>query len=176
MEDAALEVLAYVLRLGYLISVIAVCVGLVTIAVVIFPPKNVRVTGRVLFGGQFPGDRTPIVERIAVGLCTPISLLGLVAAVQTVRLRTPSDGPYRPLSVLVVLATIMMGLPAIFWKTRLRFAAEGLATIALAVASVLTAASIGFLFVPLTVLMIWTCVQHLRDVDNSSSMLRASSG
>ena len=158
------------------IGVVAVCVGLVTLGVAFFPPKKIRTSDAIIFGGQVPGKRTPIVERIAVGICASISVLGLVAALQTVRLRTPSEPPYRPLSVLVVLATIVMGLPAVFWKTRLRLAAEGLATIALAVASTIGGFSIGFIFVPLTVLMIWICVQHLRDVDNSPRTDRAALG
>jgi len=158
------------------IGVIAVCVGLVTLGVAFFPPKKVRSNGAIIFGGQVSGDRTPILERIAVGICAPISVLGLVVAFQTVRLRTPSDPPYRPLSVVFVLATIVVGLPAVLWKTRFRLAAEGLATIALAVASTIAGFSIGFIFVPLTVLMIWICVQHLWEVDKSSTSSRASSG
>jgi uncharacterized membrane protein len=158
------------------IGVIAVCVGLVTLGVAFFPPKKVRTNGAIIFGGRVSGDPTPILERIAVGICAPISVLGLVVAFQTVRFRTPSDPPYWPLSVLFVLATIVMGLPAVLWKTRFRLAAEGLATIALAVASTIAGFSIGFIFVPLTVLMIWICVQHLREVDKSSTGSRASSG
>jgi hypothetical protein len=173
MEEAAVGVLV---RLIWPIGLIAVCVGLVTLGVAIFPPKKARTRGSIIFGGNVPGNRSPIAERIAVGLCTPISLLGLVVAFQTVRLRTPSEPAYRPLSVLFVVATIVMGLPAVLWKTRLRLAAEGLATIALAIASILAGFSIGFAFVPLTVLMIWICVQHLRAIDNSPGADRAASG
>lgn len=176
MEEAALEVTGFLVRLIWPTGLIAVCVGLVTLGVAIFPPKKARAGGRIIFGGQVPGNRTPVAERIAVGLCAPIALLGLVVAVQTVRLRTPSEPAYRPLSVLFVVATIVMGLPAVLWKTRLRWAAEGLATIALAVASILAGFSIGFIFVPLTVLMIWICVRHLRDIDNSPGADRAVSG
>jgi hypothetical protein len=176
MEEAALEVTGFLVRLIWPTGLIAVCVGLVTLGVAIFPPKKARAGGSIIFGGNVPGNRSPIAERIAVGLCTPISLLGLVVAFQTVRLRSASEPPYRPLSVLLVLATIVMGLPAIFWKTRLRLAAEALATIALAVASILAGFSIGFIFVPLTVLMIWICVRHLREVDNAPTITGASSG
>ncbi len=173
MEEVALALTGFLIRL---ILLIAVCVGLFTVGVAIFPPKKARTSGRIIFGGQVPGNRAPIAERIAVGLCTPIALLGLVVAVQTVRLRTPSEPAYRPLSVFFVVATIVMGLPAVLWKTRLRWAAEGLATIALAIASSLGAFSIGFAFVPLTVLMIWICVRHLREVDNAPTIAGASSG
>jgi hypothetical protein len=176
MEEAALEVTGFLVRLIWPTGLIAVCVGLVTLGVAIFPPKKVRAGGRIIFGGQVPGNRTPVAERIAVGLCAPISLLGLVVAFQTVRLRNASEPAYASLSVLFVVAIIVIGLPAIFWKTRLRLAAEALATIALAVASILAGFSIGFIFVPLTVLMIWICVRHLREVDNAPTIAGASSG
>ena len=176
MEEASLAVTQFLVRLIFPLGVVASCVGLVTIGVAVFQPKKDGRGGRITLRGNDRGDRSPIAERIAVGLCAPVSLLGLIIAFQSLRLRNPSDGPYRPLSVILVLAIVVTGLPAILWKTRLRWAAEGLATIALAVASTIAGFSIGFIFVPLTVLMIWICVQHLREVDKSSMSERASSG
>jgi len=175
MENAAIEAARFLVRLIFPIGLIAVCVGLVTLGAAVFPPKRVRTGGRI-FAGPLLGNRASMVERIAVGICGLIGLLGLVIAVQTVRLRTPSDPPYWSLSVLLVVATIVMGLPAILWKTPLRWAAEGLATIALAVAAGLTGFSIGFAFIPLMVAMIWVCVQHLRDIDKSPAIDHALSG
>ena len=176
MENAAIEGARFLVRLIFPIGLLAVCVGLVTLGAALFPPKKVRTGGRIFFGGLLRGNRSSRVERIAVGICAAIALLGLVIAVQTIRLRAPSDPPYWSLSVLLVGATIVMGPPAILWKTPLRWAAEGLATVALAVASALTGFSIGFAFVPLTVLMIWVCIQHLRDIDKSPASDPAISG
>jgi hypothetical protein len=162
MEEAALGISHFLVRLIIPIGVLAVCVGLVTLVVMTFPPKNMRVGGSVFFGGPLRTP-APIVERIAVGLSTPIPILGLIAIVQSVRLRNPGE-PVLWLPLALAVAAILVGLPAVLWKTRLRFAAEGLATIGLAAASVLTGFSIGFLFVPLTLLMMWTCLQNLREV------------
>jgi hypothetical protein len=167
MEEAALALVRLLVRLLFPVGAIAVCIGIVTLAVEIFPPRKARVSDRILFGGQPPRNPAPIVERIAVGLCAPLPVLGLIVVVRTVRGRTPGESLFWLPSVLLVVATLVMGFPAIFWKTRLRIAAEGLATVALAVVSVLTGMSIGILFVPLTVLMIWTCVQHLRAIAQS---------
>jgi presenilin-like A22 family membrane protease len=48
------------------------------------------------------------------------------------------------------------------WKSRWRVVAEGLATVSIAVAAILSGFSIGFLLVPLVILMIWVCVIRLR--------------
>lgn len=176
MEEAALAVSHFLVRLILPIGVIAACVGIVTIGVAVVRARRPGSGGGIIPGHDNRGPRSSIAERIAVGLCAPVSLLSLIIVFQTLRLRNASDGAFRPLSVLLVVATIAMGLPAVLWKTRLRLAAEGLATIALAVASALTGFSIGFIFAPLTLLMLWVCVQRLRDVDNSPGHARASSG
>lgn len=168
MEEAAVAVVGVLFRLLFPVSGIAVCAGIVTLGVAIFPPKRVRVGRRIFLDGPPPRNPAPIVERIAVGLCAPLPILGLIVIVRSVGWRTPGAPLFFwPPALLLVVATLVLGLPAILWKTRLRIAAEGLATIALAVVSVLTGMSIGILFVPLTVLMIWTCVQHLRDIAQS---------
>jgi hypothetical protein len=169
MEEAALAGVVWLLfRLLFPVSGIAVCVGIVTLAVAIFPPKKVRVRGRIFLDGPPPRNPAPIVERIAVGLCAPLPILGLIVIVHSIGWRTPGSPFFlRWPEKVAVVATLVLGLPAILWTTRLRIAAEGLATIALGVVSVLTGMSIGILFVPLTVLMIWTCVRHLRDIAQS---------
>jgi hypothetical protein len=83
---------------------------------------------------------------------------------------------YRVLSLLLVVATLLLGLPAILWRTQLRLAAEGLATVALALSAVITGASIGFAFVPLILIMIWVCVRHLWALDKRLRVRHVSSG
>lgn len=172
MEEAAMTVIEYMAPLIRLILLIAVAVGIITLPVGIFF-RGKTGDSRTLVIEHRQGRLGQIVERLAVFLCAPISLIGLVIAVQTVRLHSATDPAYQPLSVILLVATILMGLPALLWKTRLRLAAEATATISVAVVSVLTGFSIGFFFVPLTALMIAVCVQHLREVDNTVRRGRA---
>jgi hypothetical protein len=86
-------------------------------------------------------------------------VLGLLGTIQTFFPRRPD---FHPLSILFAVAIILSGAPAVAWKSRWRGVAEGVATMSIATATLLTGLSIGFLFVPFVILMIWVCVLHLR--------------
>jgi hypothetical protein len=67
-----------------------------------------------------------------------------------------------PLSAVFLGFVLLLSLPALMWRSHWRVPAEGLATIALSGVAVLSGFSIGFMFVPLLVAMLWICIQHLR--------------
>ena len=114
-----------------------------------------------------------LLERIAVGLCGGVAVLGLIGTMETLLARRPD---FPPLAVTFVVAVILSGLPAVVWRSRWRGAAEGVATISIATAAILSGFSIGFLFVPLVILMIWVCVLHLRIALRSPVTRDSASG
>lgn len=177
MEAAPISVFGFLTRFVIPVAFLTACVGLVTIG-----------AGAFLFGSPRRHDQgsqksaarpsSYPAERVAVAICCLLSLLALVVVVQAVRFRDTSSDRYPLLTVLLAGAFVVMGLPALLWRTRARRASEGAATLAVAVTSVLTGFSIGFAFIPLAVLMIWVCVRHLIDYDrarNPSASVRVDS-
>jgi len=141
-------------KLAQFLAVLDLPVGILGIAVGLF--AALRLSPR---GGLPDLSSGRLLERIAVGLCGGVAVLGLIGTMETLLTRRPD---FPPLAVTFVLAVILSGLPAVVWRSRWRGAAEGVATISIATAAILSGFSIGFLFVPLVVLMIWVCVLHLR--------------
>ena len=100
-----------------------------------------------------------LLERVAAGLCaTTAVVLILVLGVNAGR-----SGRASPWTAVLLLMILLLPAPIILWNTRYRVASEGIATIAIAVIAILTGFSIGFLFVPVVVLMIWLCISQLRQ-------------
>jgi hypothetical protein len=62
---------------------------------------------------------------------------------------------------------LAIALPALLWNSRWRKAAEGVATAALSVDAILAGFSIGPLFVPLVILMLWVCAERIRETWNA---------
>src|SRR5438270_10036710 len=160
MEEGALGVTQLLTRSVIPVAVLSASVGLVTIGCDAFWSRFHQPThyGSRSAHPRISGGRA---EGIAVGLCGLISLFGVVVLVQTVRFRETATPRYPPAAVLLALALLAMGLPTLLWRTRARIASEGVATIAIATASVVAGFSIGFVFVPLAVLMMWVVSQHL---------------
>jgi hypothetical protein len=98
-------------------------------------------------------------ERISVSLCTFVALIGAITIVMNVIRRNPIANPLFPLFLGFAL---LLSVPALTWRSRWRVPAEAVATIALSGVAVLSGFSIGFVFVPLLVAMMWVCIQHLR--------------
>ena len=147
MEEGAVGVAQFLSLIGRPVALLGIVVGLVT-AVGLVP--------RVGSPDSWKGS---LVEKIAVGLCGGVAVLGLLGTIETLLPKRPD---FPPLSVLFAVAIILTGLPAVAWKSRWRGVAEGIATISLATAAILTGLSIGFLLVPLLILMIWVCVARVR--------------
>ena len=147
MEEGAVGVAQFLSLIGRPVALLGIVVGLVT-AVGLVP--------RVGLPDSWKGS---LVEKIAVGLCGGVAVLGLLGTIETLLPKRPD---FPPLSVLFAVAIILTGLPAVAWKSRWRGVAEGIATISLATAAILTGLSIGFLLVPLLILMIWVCVARVR--------------
>jgi ribose/xylose/arabinose/galactoside ABC-type transport system permease subunit len=141
-------------KLAQFLAVLDLPVGILGIAVGLF--AALRLSPR---GGLPDLSHGGLLERIAVGLCGGVAVLGLIGTMETLLARRPD---FPPLAVTFVVAVILSGLPAVVWRSRWRGAAEGVATMAIATAAILSGFSIGFLFVPLVVLMVWVCVLHLR--------------
>jgi len=100
-----------------------------------------------------------LLERVAAGLCAAAAVvLILVLGVNVGR-----SGRASPWTAYLLLMILLLPGPAILWKTRYRVASEGIATIAIAVIAILSGFSIGFLFVPVVVLMILVCISQLRQ-------------
>ena len=159
MESSPLVYVVRVLQLLDLpVSILAIAIGLIT--AIRFLLRNPRT--------NFDGG---LVERLTVGLCGGVAalvLLGLVESFRTVR----PDFP--PLAAAFTVAILFCGLPAILWKSRWRVVAEGIATVSIAVAAILSGFSIGFLLVPLVILMIWVCFARLRAAYRSRYLTEAA--
>lgn len=155
-------------KLAQFLAVLDLPVGILGIAVGLF--AALRLSPR----GELPDlSSGGLLERIAVGLCAGVAVLGLIGTMETLLARRPD---FPPLAVTFVVAVILSGLPAVVWRSRWRGAAEGVATISIATAAILSGFSIGFLFVPLVILMIWVCVLHLRVALGSPMKRDAASG
>lgn len=155
-------------KLAQFLAVLDLPVGILGIAVGLF--AALRLSPR----GESPDlSSGGLLERIAVGLCGGVAVLGLIGTMETLLTRRPD---FPPLAVTFVVAVILSGLPAVVWRSRWRGAAEGVATISIATAAILSGFSIGFLFVPLVVLMIWVCVLHLRVALRSPVTRDSASG
>jgi ribose/xylose/arabinose/galactoside ABC-type transport system permease subunit len=147
MEEGAIGPARFLTVLDLPVGLIAIVVGLFT-AVRLVPRAATQDLPEI-----------GVVERIAVGLCAGVAMLGVLGTIEGVFTRRPD---FPPLAVLFAVAIILCGLPAIAWKSRWRGVAEGVATVSIACAAILAGFSIGFLFVPLVILMICVCVLRLR--------------
>lgn len=146
MEEGAVGVARFLAVLDLPVSLVAIVVGLVTAIRMIPVP------------GTLPVADLGLVERIAVGLCAGVAVLGLLGLLETVLTKRPD---FPPLAMLFAASILGCGWPALAWKSRWRGVAEGAATVFIAVAAILSGFSIGFMFVPLVALMIWVCVLRL---------------
>lgn len=147
MEEGAVRLSQFLAMLDLPVSLIGIAMGLFTAVRLI--PRRIPPD---LSGGGLP-------ERIGVGLCAGVSVLGILGTVETFLTRRPD---FPPLAVMFVVVIILSGLPAVIWRSPWRGSAEGVATMTISAAAILSGFSIGFLFVPLVFLMIWVCVLHLR--------------
>jgi hypothetical protein len=161
MEEVPLTVSRFLAALDLPVGLIAILVGLIT---------AIRLVPRAAFQTL---PELGLVERIGVGLCAGVAMLGVLGTIESVFTRRPD---FPPLAVMFAVAIILCSLPAIAWKSRWRGVAEGVATISIAVAAILAGFSIGFLFVPLVVLMIWVCILRLRAARRKTLPGEASSG
>jgi hypothetical protein len=100
-----------------------------------------------------------LLERVAAGLCATAA----VVLILVLRVNVDRNGRISPWTAVLVLMILLLAAPIILWNTRYRVASEGIATIAIGVIAILTGFSIGFLFVPVVVLMIWLCITQLRQ-------------
>jgi uncharacterized membrane protein YfcA len=142
MEESALVIARLLTVLDLPVAIAAALIGLIT---------TVRgVVTRV--ANRDEGTRA---ERVAVGLCMALSLLGVIGVALSLLRRTPLP---TFLAGVFAAAVIIAGLPALVWRTKWRTSAEGIATIAVGAAAFLSGFTIGFLFVPLVLLMCWVCV------------------
>ena len=156
------------LRLSHFLTALDLPVGLIAIVVGLF--TAVRLAPRA--ATQDLPD-VGLIKRIAVGLFAGVAMLGILGTIESVFTRRPD---FPPLAVLFATTIILCGLPAIAWKSGWRGVAEGVATVSIACAAILAGFSIGFLFVPLVILMIWVCILRLRIDRRSSVPPGASSG
>ena len=159
MESSPLVYVVRVLQLLDLpFSIAAIIVGLFT--AIRFLLRNPRT--------NFDGG---LVERLAVGLCGGVAALGLLGLVESFRSVRPD---FPPLAAAFTVAILFCGLPAILWKSRWRVVAEGIATLSIGVAAILSGFSIGFLLVPLVIVMIWVCFIRLRAAYRSRYLTEAT--
>lgn len=154
--------LVYVVRFLQLldlpVSILAILIGLLT--AIRFLLRNPRT--------NFDGG---LVERLTVGLCGGVAALGLLGLVESFRTVRPD---FPPLAAAFTVAILFCGLPAILWKSRWRVVAEGIATVSIATAAILSGFSIGFLLVPLVILMMWVCFARLRAAYRSRYLAEAA--
>ena len=159
MEESALTVTVFLTSLIIPISLGAVILGILTVAkglggFRIPQDAELAVVGTESTGGQ--GNF--LLERVAAGLCATVGVvLILVLGVNMGR-----SGRASPWTAVLLVLILLLPTPAILWNTRYRVVGEGIATIAIAGTAILTGFSIGFLFVPVIVLMIWLCITLLR--------------
>ncbi len=159
MEEASLRVIHLLVRAIIPSGLIAAIVGVAMIGSALVKPPAASESRRVERRIE-ENEQTDMLEKIAVALCALVALLGVVAVVQTIRYRHGSPA-YPPLAILLSGALLTLSLPAFLWRTRLRLLGEGVATIAVAVVAFLSGFTMGFLFVPLVLLMTFVCLRHL---------------
>lgn len=159
MEEGALGVARFLQLLVLPVGVAGTVVGLLT--AVRFLLRNPRLR-----------HDAGVIEALAVGLCGGVAALGLLVLVESFRSVRPD---FPPLAAAFTVAILFCGLPAILWKSRWRVVAEGIATVSLSVGAMLSGLSIGFLFVPLVLLMIWVCYARLRAAYLSRTQVEAAS-
>jgi len=159
MEDGALRLSQFLTMLDLPVGLVGIVVGLLT-AVRLVP----RSASPYL-------AEAGLVERIAVGFCAGVAMLGFLGTIETVFAKKPD---FPPLAMLFAVAILLCGLPAVLWKSRWRRVAEGVATVSIAVAAILSGFSIGFLFVPLVILMIWVCTRQIWADERSRQKRDAS--
>lgn len=158
MEEGALGVVRFLQFLILPVGVAGIAVGLFT--AVRFLLRNPRAR-----------HNAGVVEAFAVGLCGGVAALGILGLVETFRTVRPD---FPPLADAFTVAILFCGLPAILWKSRWRVVAEGIGTISIAVAAILSGFSIGFLLVPLVLLMMWVCLARLRAAYRSRTLAEAT--
>ena len=158
MEKGAVVIVRFLQLLDLPVGILAIAVGLFT--AIRFLLRNPRT--------KYEGG---LLERVAVGLCGGVAALGLLGLVESFRTTRPD---FPPLAAAFTVAVLFCGLPAILWKSRWRVVAEGIATVSIAVAAILSGFSIGFLFVPLVILMVWVCFARLRAAYRSRSLVEAA--
>jgi hypothetical protein len=156
VEKAAVAVVRFLAILDLPVSLFAILVGLITAV-----RSALRSDVAVDFG---------LVERIAVGLCGGVAFLGFFGLIETLVTRRPD---FPPLAMVFAVCILALSWPAFAWKSRWRGVAEGVATICVAIAAILSGFTIGFMFVPLVLLMIWVCFLRLfapfRDARGGAS-------
>ncbi|MFL5483755.1 MAG: hypothetical protein ACJ8AK_16370 [Gemmatimonadaceae bacterium] len=158
MEEGALGFARFLQLLVFPISVAGIVVGLFT--AIRFLLRNPRLR-----------HNAGLVEALSVGLCGGVAALGILGLVESFRSIRPD---FPPLAAAFTVAILFCGLPAILWKSRWRVVAEGIATVSLSIGAMLSAFSIGFLFVPLVLLMMWVCYARLRAAYRSRTLVEAA--
>ena len=158
MEESALGIARLMQLLVLPVGIAGIVVGLFT--AVRFLLRNPRTRHDAGF-----------VEAAAVGLCGGVAALGILGLFESFRSVRPD---FPPLAAAFTVAILFCGLPAVLWKSRWRVVAEGIGTVALSVGSILSGFSIGFLLVPLVLLMIWVCYARLRAAYRSRTLVEAA--
>lgn len=158
MEEGALGIARFMQLLVLPVGVVGIAVGLFT--AVRFLLRNPRTR-----------HDAGVVEALSVGLCGGVAALGILGLIESFRSVRPD---FPPLAAAFTVAVLFCGLPAILWKSRWRVVAEGIGTVSLSAASILSGFSIGFFLVPLVLLMIWVCYARLRAAYRSRSLVEAS--
>jgi hypothetical protein len=161
MEVGALTVTRFLTRLIMPIGAGAVVLGLLTIVKALGGFGSLKPLGSDARGEEpaaSPSVNSSILEQVAVGLCGTLALV-LVLLLAVNAGRSGISGSLWPAALLVM--SLLLGAPAALWNTRYRVAGEGIATISIAGIAIVTGFSIGFLFVPLVLLMIWLCINQL---------------
>ena len=150
MEEAAVAALRLLAVLDLPVALFGVVIGLFT---AVWRPRFRPI-------GTLP--RLP--ERIGVGLCLAVAVLGALGILITLLKR---QLPPTLLSTVFAVLILLIALPALLWNSLWRRSAEGIATAALSIDAILAGFSIGPLFVPLVLLMLWVCVERIRETWNA---------
>jgi hypothetical protein len=150
MEEAAVAAVRLLAVLDLPVGLFGIVIGLFT---AIWRPSS----GRATTVARLP-------ERMGVGLCMAVAILGALGIVITSLRRQP---PPTLLALVFAVLILVMALPALLWNSKWRRSAEGVATAALSLDAILAGFSIGPLFVPLVLLMMWVCVERIRETWNA---------
>ena len=172
MEERTVVVTVFLTGLIIPISLGAAVLGILTIVTGLGGFGNPRYPDLATKGesAAFGRAASSLLEPVAAGLCaTAAGVLILQLGVNVGR-----SGRASAWTAFLLLMILLLPAPAILWKTRYRVASEGIATIAIAVIAILTGFSIGFLFVPVVVLMILFCISRLRQSKPSLGNDRSS--
>jgi hypothetical protein len=104
-------------------------------------------------------------ESVPIFLCGVVALAAIVALIAGFVTRRD----FHPVGLLMFALMLLLGSPILLWRSSWRQTAVGAATVAVSVLAFITGFSIGVLFIPLVIAMVFVSFSHLRRLTQVDS-------